>query len=515
MKNNTTLLAFGTFGSPNGFTQTAFLGNTDIRLKEFDLNTNAIKLFPNTNLTAVRKEMHGLSYAFYSFAREKGSTRGGTFIGSALYYEGLKAKEDISVKVLKDFHQYLIQNNVANEEIKVSHSNELNIAKPQDFDKLEMNAEDKIPSVSFTKNHLVIYDKNGSSRLNDYLKKAPLLFPKYDVIYFTADEQVAKYVQERGLFTLTDKNGFFQEIEKIEQEKERKIQKIFSDLEAEIQALENDKNNIVQNILTEIDKQQKKHNENAEKIKEYNDNVSKIKNLYSEYKTELQKLSQEFRLNRAVDIILQKRKTLKDNLDKNVLPLKKVSSISTIAENRIHQVYTPPPTTYHIDKNEFNELKKQENKWFKIAFFTGIFAIILLLVSLGLGWWGYSKYSELEKKIDNYNMDSYNNELLNESSYQNQEVPTTTSSEEKEEYDFLNQNDIDYVNKTLGLNKAEIDDVVEEIFKKNPKDIGKPFENKKEKYSITLYEMNKECFEIKDRDTIITKPLIKIPKERK
>lgn len=514
MKNNTTLLAFGTFGSPNGFTQTAFLGNTDIRLKEFDLNTNAIKLFPNTNLTAVRKEMHGLSYAFYSFAREKGSTRGGTFIGSALYYEGLKAKEDISMEVLKNFHQYLIQNNVANEEIKVLHSNELSIAKPQDFDKLEMNTEEKIPSTSFTKNHLVIYDKNGSSILNGYLKKAPLLFPKYDVIYFTADEQVAKYVQERGLFTLTDKNGFFQEIEKIEQEKERKIQKIFSDLEAEIQTLENDKNNIVQNILTEIDKQQKKHNENANKIGEYHNNVSKIKSLYYEYKTELQKLLQEFRSNGAIEIVLQKKKTLKDNLDRNILPLKKVSSISTIVENRVHQVYTPPITN-NIDEEKINELKKDENRWFKIAFFTGIFALVLLLTSLGIGWWGYSKYSELEKKMDSYKTDSYKNELLNENSYPNEEIPTDTSSEEKEEYDFLNQNDVDYVNKTLGLHKAEIDDVVEEIFKKNPKDIGKPFENKKEKYSITLYEMNKECFEIKDRDTIITKPLIKIPKERK
>lgn len=510
MKNNTTLLAFGTFGSPNGFRQTAFLGNTDIRLKEFDLDTNAIKLFPNTNLTAVRKEMHGLSYAFYSFAREKGSTRGGTFIGSALYYEGLKAKEDISVKVLKDFHQYLIQNNVANEEIKVSHSNELNIAKPQDFDKLEMNAEDKIPSTSFTKNHLVIYDKNGSSRLNEYLKNAPLLFPKYDVIYFTADEQVARYVQERGLFTLADRNGFLQEIEKVEQEKARKIQKILSDLEAEIQTLENDKNNIVQNVLTEIEKQQKKHNENAKKIEEYNNNVSKIKTLYYEYKTELQKLLQEFRSNGAIDIILQKKKTLKDNLDRHLLPLKKVLSINTIVENRMNNVYTPPPTTYNIDEHEFNELKKQENKWSKIAFFMGVFAVVLLLTSLGLGWWGYSKYSELEKRMSSYK--EY--ELLNE---QNEEISaaTDTLSEEKEKYDFLNQNDIDYVNKTLGLHKAEIDDVVEEIFKKNPKDIGKPFEKKKEKYSTMLYEMNNECFEIKDGDTIITKPLIKIPKERK
>lgn len=245
MKNYTTLLAFGTFGSPNGFTQTAFYGNKNVNLREFDLNTNAIKLFPNTTLTAVRKEMHGLSYAFYSFAREKGSTRGGTFIGSALYYEGLKAKENLSSEYLKVFHQYLIENNIANGEIKVLHSNELKTGQPKDFDKLTNNADDKIPSFPFTKKSIVIFDPNGGAKLNTYLTKAPQLFAKYDVVYFIADEQVAKYVQERGLFFITDSNGFDQEITKVEEERIQKIQKTLSDLQVESQSLENTKTELI------------------------------------------------------------------------------------------------------------------------------------------------------------------------------------------------------------------------------------------------------------------------------
>lgn len=501
MKNNTTLLAFGTFGSPNGFTQTAFLGNTDICLKEFDLNTNAIKLFPNTNLTAVRKEMHGLSYAFYSFAREKGSTRGGTFIGSALYYEGLKAKEGISVEVLKNFHQYLIQNNVTNEEIRVLHSNELDIAKPQDFDKLEMNAEEKIPSVSFTKNHLVIYDKNGSSRLNEYLKKAPLLFPKYDIIYFTADEQVAKYVQERGLFFITDSNGFDQEIAKVEEERRQKIHKTLSDLQVESQSLENTKTELIQKIEKELEIQQKKHDENAKKIEDTKGNITKIHHIYKDYKNSIIHLAEELKSTGATDIILQKRRELKDKLDNALRSLKQVSNISIISDTRksepIHYS-NPNYSNFYNENQEIYSLKKQQDKWFKIAFFTGVFAIILVLTMIGLIWWGYSKYNELEKSYKNLEVQLSDND---KTSYV-ETVPNISN--------FLKSEDIEEINKELNLNKDKINEVISTIFEEN-ESIKKQYEYQAKEYKQMILKENPNAFNIENQDTIIIQNLTHIP----
>jgi hypothetical protein len=59
-------------------------------LKSFDLNTNAITIYPQANLYSIRKEVangaKALSYTQYSFAREQHSDRGGTFIGSSITF---------------------------------------------------------------------------------------------------------------------------------------------------------------------------------------------------------------------------------------------------------------------------------------------------------------------------------------------------------------------------------------------------------------------------------------------
>ena len=53
MNQNIIIVAFGTFGNPNGFKQ-SFLSLSDKNIargiKTFDLNTNAIKVFPATQV---------------------------------------------------------------------------------------------------------------------------------------------------------------------------------------------------------------------------------------------------------------------------------------------------------------------------------------------------------------------------------------------------------------------------------------------------------------------------------
>ncbi|MFP3594830.1 hypothetical protein, partial [Chryseobacterium sp. SIMBA_038] len=68
--------AFGTFGNPNGFRQSFFLGGNKAIAKEirtFDLKTDAIKLFPQTSIYSIRKDYAGgsnlISYSVYTFAK--------------------------------------------------------------------------------------------------------------------------------------------------------------------------------------------------------------------------------------------------------------------------------------------------------------------------------------------------------------------------------------------------------------------------------------------------------------
>ena len=69
MANSINLIAFGTFGNPNGFKQTFFVGSTELAksVKTFDLNTNAIKLFANSKIFSIRKDyQNGFNSIAYS-----------------------------------------------------------------------------------------------------------------------------------------------------------------------------------------------------------------------------------------------------------------------------------------------------------------------------------------------------------------------------------------------------------------------------------------------------------------
>ncbi|MCH5718556.1 hypothetical protein [Niabella hibiscisoli] len=75
------------------------------------MKTDAIRLFPNSRLYSIRKEsVNGndlVAYSVYSFAKEQGSERGGTFIGSSLLFSNKVAEEAITVNCLTEFHDYL------------------------------------------------------------------------------------------------------------------------------------------------------------------------------------------------------------------------------------------------------------------------------------------------------------------------------------------------------------------------------------------------------------------------
>ena len=165
MANSINLIAFGTFGNPNGFKQTFFVGSKELAksVKTFDLNTNAIKLFANSKVYAIRKEyangFNTIAYSVYSYAREQNSDRSGTFIGSSILYTNKIAKEHITIAQLNEFHNQLVNKNVSNETISVNHSDKFSVVKPEDFDKIEFHLRE-IENLNFrqnTDNYLVVF----------------------------------------------------------------------------------------------------------------------------------------------------------------------------------------------------------------------------------------------------------------------------------------------------------------------------------------------------------------------
>ncbi|MCX2452091.1 hypothetical protein OQX61_12535 [Pedobacter sp. PLR] len=249
MNNNINLIAFGTFGIPNGFRQTPFAGDKENsgRIKSFDLNTNAIKLFPDTRIYSIRKQhINGnntIAYAVYSFAKEKNSDRGGTFIGSAMVYYNKIAEENLTIKCLDEFHNTLITNtkNINQHVLQVNHSNHFNgLKKPADFDKLELNLKE-FGELNFTmtSKDAVVYNLIKPKTLQDSLE----LLNVYDTVFFTDSPEIAKFVNEKQLFKLIENTeGMENEVKgiriQIEEEKNRKINQAAAQVETRINQFE-------------------------------------------------------------------------------------------------------------------------------------------------------------------------------------------------------------------------------------------------------------------------------------
>lgn len=523
MKNNATLIAFGTFGSPNGFKQTTFLGNTKVQTESFDLEVTSIKLFPNNNLIAVRKERQGVSYVFYSYAREKGSSRGGTFIGSALYFEGQKASEDVAIKILSDFHQYLYSNNVQNSEIQVFHSNELEVIEPQDFENLKYNSHTLISLFPFTKKSLVVYDSKGNDKLQYYFKNAPYVFSKYDVVYFTSNREVAEYVQQRGLFDLIEGNFFEKEIEIAEAEKKEKINQAVQKVQQLINQKQLEGEEKLKKFQFVIDNNKKIHAENDRKIKESEQKNAKIQGLYRDFIGKLKNIQQESNINnisKIPDIVRNLENQLLNEV-REIFSSAKINPISeernpfpkpqSISQKRQAKFVVDEDEKYQEDVYRGGRVSQEFKKNKLIYILNGVAAFIAIV--LGLLWFFSTKESAVDKIEDNsvQKITTFEEKI---------DIPTQNPlSNETKSYDtisFLNDNDTGLVNRKLHdkLGNIEIDDVVEVIIKLNPTDVGQYYNNSDQKdiYEDILLKYNQDCFDYRGDDWILVKALQKIPK---
>lgn len=402
MENSINLIAFGTFGNPNGFKQTFFVGSKELAksVKTFDLNTNAIKLFVNSKVYSIRKEyaneFNAIAYSIYTYAREQNSDRSGTFIGSSILYTNEIPKENITISQLNEFHDQLVSKNVSNDTISVNHSDKLSVVKPKDFDKIELHLSE-IENLNFRQNtdkYLVVFCNINENNLIQLFEKSIDLLNIYDSIYFTDNKEVAEFVYQKGTFKLIQNVGeqrdFEKEYSNLMEERKRKREQSISEFEREYQRIIEDKNQAIQEFKNQIDQNENTHLENVIKLKESKEDISKIGHFYDDFLNKTKNLINQLRHNNGkLDEVKQIHNNNKILFNNGIIDLKRPIYITTISrpkpKGNLHteqQKYESEHRSGHRRREEREERadKKTKIDKYKLATFILFFLLIVTWV---------------------------------------------------------------------------------------------------------------------------------------
>lgn len=308
MNKNIDLVVFGTFGIPHGFRQTILSENKSIssNIKTFDLNTNAIKIFPNTKVFSIRKNQSNgkniIAYSIYSFAKEKNSDRGGTFIGSSIIFNNCIPSEDLVLNYLEEFHDELISNkkNVDNNIIQVNHSDQLHLPKKMKTSEKMALSLKEIDDINFSisNKQVLIY----SLIKPELFKKSLELLNVYDTIFITKSKDIAEFVYEKQLIKLVGNDEDFEiELQKYRVQKEeaqkRRLEQAIDKVQREIYSFDDENHQFNFKINHVIDTERKSLEENRLQINkfqsQYDIDKQQIEHFINQYHNIRDKLNQQ------------------------------------------------------------------------------------------------------------------------------------------------------------------------------------------------------------------------------
>lgn len=529
MKETFLIFAFGTFGSPNGFKQKGkAFGNykTPFVVSSFDLKTNAIQLFDDRSiLFMLRKELvednniPTISYALYTFARERNSTRGGSFIGSAISFIEKKTTTARILNILSEFHAYLVEHNTdENHTLLVVHSDELKILEEIDYKRL--NVEQKpFEDIDFTscESSLVYYsEKVNEKDFESIVDRAEELLNDYDAIYFTNSIETAKFVQKKGIFEVVDDAGFESLFAKLEEWKENYKQDFIRELEQKRQRVIDYKEeclNTKKNIKDKIKEAQKNINEEINQLQQqidvlksknqendnwYNEQQKKTEEKArecAEYSDRLKDFIREIKDNKYSHKELKKeraKKLLLAPLDINesvpYMPIpvsspQVASASKTGNKNKNKKQNGQTGNTNRssmidvingVSNSDINNQKNNDIRWYiALAIFTIAFAFLIYFLT--------NKDTREENTPPPTEQNSTMSAALDPK-------PNAILSDKDREKTIRKQ-----LKEGITLNE-----VVNGIFNGNPNDIGTYYKWQEESYGNLLVEKNRECFEEKE-----------------
>lgn len=498
MSQNIYLIVFGTFGNPHGFRQSILTRSNEsiqLNVKAFDLKTDAITLFPNSKVYAIRKDVvngnKALSYSIYTYAKEKNSDRGGTFIGSSILFLNSIPSSYQIVNCLNELQNNLVSNNVNNDTIIVNHSDEfINLAFPSTYNNLGSNLNEikDINFHQFTNNNAVVYVKTEQETLVKIFDKANALLNYYDTIYFTESREIATYAQKKGLFKVMELTNFEKEIQKVEEDKIKKLEASINELVNEKITLENEKLRSIENLRNLIDQSEKIHNDNKRRIDESRHELNEVNQRYQVFFSKIDDLI--YRLQNGyntTDIKAQHNENKRRFID-SMNQIKTNANINRFEAKKNKGDQQP----YGIKYEETTRLKETENKSDNSYIFIGLNIFLFIALTATLIYFLWIKQPE----------------IIISSEPAQQEIQT--------EIDSPSQNDkpsqIDKINIIDPLNNSELSlkeyrtiakkikygmqlpEIVDIIFINSPNSIKTYYGSQKDPYSKLLVELNKNCF---------------------
>lgn len=472
MKDTIDVGAIGTFGLPNGCTQSAFYSGKFLGNKSLDLNANEIKVFPNTVLFAVKREIvnnePSLVFTKYTFAKEKNSNRGGTFIGSCICFYNSYASANQIYSLLNELHLSLTENenNILNSVLQVSHSKDLKVKLPKDFEKLQQNLKPFEPVDSFGrninphKNFIVYSDDNGADKIVAFFENCIAYFQDNETVYFTNDREIAEFVREKNLLKIESYSEFKKEIDAIQLQREEDIKRQEILRIEELRRLEFLKKEEERKIQEQKSSDEQKRSESEQEkrfvSKRSIPNQQKIK--YDDHKNLI------IDYNRLLDLYT-----------------------GLTQRNAAASLYSDKQKTSHSSKSKGSKSRK-------ILFYIVIpFVCFLLLISNV-----YFLFFQ-EPKIE----------------FKEKNIITEKPIVKKDSLNPLPNNELSQPEKKAlfknSIKDKKISELVQIIFKNNPTEIATIYGFQKHSYQENLYELNKTYFKI-EKDTIcINDTIDKIP----
>ncbi len=519
MTQNIYLLAFGTFGNPYGFRQSAFKGenkNVAKSIKTFDLNTNAIKLFQNTTIYSIRKEtvngFSSIAYSKYTYAKEQNSDRGGTFIGASIFFTNEITEEILTINKLNEFHKILVSKNVTDETIIVNHSDNFSVDLPQDFDKLGFHLKkfEEPTNFSNSSSNLLVYSEIKDDHLQQNFKKALDLLNNYDTIFFTNSKEIVEFTRGKGLYKVVDEqNGFNKEIQLLREEKKKKLQIMVNDFEKELTELEEKKKITIKDFKESIEQNSRLHQENSKKIEESKRQINDIENKYFEYSKKIKEAINLINTNNKIEDVKlfhnENKREFINFVNQNIKPTY-LNNLNNIHPKTSLTVNNQKSYDWLKSNDKISNNKQiKEKKPFKIfKLLSFIFFILWILTLLYFLFFNEPK----QNAINDNSEPIIENPIVVESTKTEIELSPIPNNQ-------LNPNDIKNIAKSIKSDMTLVE-VVKIIFEKNPTDIKKHYENQLELYSKKITEQNKNCFEEKDsviyykKDTIKKIPSFKL-----
>ncbi len=520
MNQNIHLIVFGTFGNPNGFRQTILNHPNEkiqLNVKTFDLKTDAITLYANTKVYAVRKEIangnKGISFSVYTYAKEKNSDRGGTFIGSSVIFINAISEPNQIVSCLNELNDNLILNNIKNDTILVNHSDEfLKLEWPRSYSNFKHNLKEikNINFQNFSNNNIVVYAKTDVNTLSMLFEKSTVLLNNYDTIYFTESHDVATYVQKKGLFgIIPDFQSFEKEIQKIEEEKLKKVEAAIIELQNDKILFENEKLRNIENLKNLIEQSEKVHQDNKRRIDESRHELNQIYNRYNGFYNKIDELVNKLKLGQSyAEIRLQHNENKRRFID-SINQQNSNANISRVETNKDKRI---SQDIYGKINDDSSRHKHNESASDNSYIFIGTSIFLFLLWAGTLIYFLWIKPPEIVISSESTQEEVQTENQLDSSIDNDKNIiiePQTNSELSVKEYTSIA--------KKIAP-EMQLDQIVDIIYANSSNNVSTYYGGQKDAYSKLLLQLNKDCFITKGNYTIFHKdtlrhiPIYKQPK---